>query len=143
MRRVVVPIRNNRLACLEVNHIIYGAISQKNLHYVGHVNIGSFVAVTNFEEIFMRVLTNIVTGDLVLPQDGKGAGESHHQGEDDQRSPAHAFGYFDVETGQGGLPGQAGKRGKYTKQGARQTHHPCFFGATIRRHLSMMIRRRA
>ena len=61
----------------------------------------------------MRVLTNIVTGDLVLPEGGKGAGKRDNQSEDDQCSPAHSFGYLNVETErQGGVPGKPARRGR-------------------------------
>ena len=82
----------------KIYHIIFAVISNQNiLHNVGHVNIGSFVAVTNFEEIFMTPLSNIIAGDLVLPEGGQGAGNGHNQGEDDQCSPAHSSRYFGVE----------------------------------------------
>ena len=77
-------------------------VCQRILHDVCHIDIGSLVAITDFKEVLMPTLADIIAGDLVLPQGGQGAGEGHHQGEDYHGSPAHSLGNLIVEEHQGG-----------------------------------------
>ena len=85
-------------------------VCQRILHDVCHIDIGSLVAITDFKEVLMPTLADIIAGDLVLPQGGQGAGQGHHQGEDYHGSPAHSLVNLIVEEHQGGGSSHPGKK---------------------------------
>ena len=68
------PRRNILLSVLKGKIVNRNFVCQRILHDVCHIDIGSLVAITDFKEVLMPTLADIIAGDLVLPQGGQGAG---------------------------------------------------------------------